>query len=172
MLGSGLAEILYCVRCGACLNACPVYRQIGGHAYGGVYPGPVGSVVMPGLHGLEAWSELAQASSLCGACRDVCPVRIDLPSLLLEVRRRAAERHLAPWWVRAAMPAYAAVTTRPWLYRRAGAAAAWLARAVQREGWVRRLPGPLAAWTASRDFPAPAARSFVEQHHARRAARP
>jgi L-lactate dehydrogenase complex protein LldF len=172
ILGTPLAEILYCVRCGACLNVCPVYRLIGGHAYGGVYPGPVGSVVMPGLHGVEEWSELAHASSLCGACRDVCPVKIDLPHLLLAVRREAAARQLAPYWVRAAMPIFAAVATRPRLYRWAGRAAARLARAVEHEGWIRRLPGPLAAWTASRDFPAPAARSFVEEHGARKAAAP
>jgi L-lactate dehydrogenase complex protein LldF len=169
ILGTPLAEILYCVRCGACLNACPVYRLIGGHAYGGVYPGPVGSVVMPGLHGIEDWSELAQASSLCGACRDVCPVKIDLPHLLLAVRQQAAARQLSPLWLRAAMPLYAAVATRPRLYRWAGRAAARVARVVAHEGWVRRLPGPLAAWTAARDFPAPAARSFVEQHQARKA---
>jgi L-lactate dehydrogenase complex protein LldF len=170
ILGTPLSEILYCVRCGACLNVCPVYRLIGGHAYGGVYPGPVGSVVMPGLHGAQDWSELAQASSLCGACRDVCPVRIDLPHLLLAVRQEAAARRLAPLWIRAAMPLFAAVVTRPRLYRWAGRAAARLARAVQHEGWIRRLPGPLAAWTASRDFPAPAPRSFVETHRARKAA--
>jgi L-lactate dehydrogenase complex protein LldF len=170
LLGTPLSEILYCVRCGACLNACPVYRLVGGHAYGGVYPGPVGSVVMPGLHGLEAWSELAHASSLCGACRDVCPVKIDLPHLLLAVRREAAAARLAPAWVRVAMPVYAAVATRPRLYRWAGRAAARLARVLQHEGWIRRLPGPLAAWTASRDFPAPASRSFVDGHLARKAA--
>jgi len=170
LLGTPLSEILYCVRCGACLNVCPVYRLIGGHAYGGVYPGPVGSVVMPGLHGVEGWSELAHASSLCGACRDACPVKIDLPHLLLAVRREAAARQLAPLWIRAAMPVYAAVVTRPWLYRWVGRAAARLARVVQHEGWIRRLPGPLGAWTASRDFPIPAARSFVEEHQARKAA--
>ena len=170
LLGTPLAEILYCVRCGACLNVCPVYRLVGGHAYGGVYPGPVGSVVMPGLHGAEAWAELAHASSLCGACRDVCPVKIDLPHLLLAVRRDAAKRQLAPVWIRAAMPIYAAVATRPRLYRWAGRAAARLARALQQDGWIRRLPGPLAAWTASRDFPAPASRSFVAEHQARKAA--
>jgi L-lactate dehydrogenase complex protein LldF len=170
LLGTALSEILYCVRCGACLNACPVYRLVGGHAYGGVYPGPVGSVVMPGLHGVEAWAELAHASSLCGACRDVCPVKIDLPHLLLAVRREAAAKRLAPVWIRAAMPVYAAVATRPRLYRWAGRAAARLARVLQHDGWIRRLPGPLAAWTASRDFPAPAARSFVEEHQARKAA--
>jgi L-lactate dehydrogenase complex protein LldF len=167
LLGTPLAEILYCVRCGACLNACPVYRLIGGHAYGGVYPGPVGSVVMPGLHGVEGWSELAHASSLCGACRDVCPVKIDLPRLLLAVRREAAAKQLAPLWIRAAMPIYAAVATRPRLYRWAGRAAARVARAMAHEGWIRRLPGPLGAWTASRDFPVPAPRSFVDAHQAR-----
>jgi L-lactate dehydrogenase complex protein LldF len=167
LLGTPLAEVLYCVRCGACLNACPVYRLIGGHAYGGVYPGPVGSVVMPGLHGVEGWSELAHASSLCGACRDVCPVKIDLPRLLLAVRREAAAKQLAPLWIRAAMPIYAAVATRPRLYRWAGRAAARVARAMAHEGWIRRLPGPLGAWTASRDFPVPAPRSFVDAHQAR-----
>ena len=168
MLASDLAEILYCVRCGACLNVCPVYRAIGGHAYGGVYPGPMGSVVMPGLEGVDAWAELAQASSLCGACRDACPVKIDLPHLLLAVRRQAAARRLAPRWLRATMPLYAAVAARPRLYRWAWRAAARLAALVQRDGWIGRLPGPLAAWTDSRDFPAPAARSFVETHLARK----
>jgi len=167
LLGGELAEILYCVRCGACLNACPVYRHIGGHAYGSVYPGPVGSVVTPGLMGLDDWSEVAQASSLCGACRDVCPVRIDLPHLLLKLREQAARRKLAPLWLRLAMPLYSAVATRPALYRRLGSIAAWLARAVERDGWIRQLPGPFAAWSASRDFPAPAAQSFVQQHEAR-----
>jgi L-lactate dehydrogenase complex protein LldF len=170
LLGTPLSEILYCVRCGACLNVCPVYRLVGGHAYGGVYPGPVGSVVMPGLHGAEQWSELAHASSLCGACRDVCPVKIDLPHLLLAVRQEAAAKQLAPFWIRAAMPIYAAVATRPRLYRWAGRAVARLARAMQHEGWIRRLPGPLAAWTACRDFQAPASRSFVDAHHARKVA--
>ncbi len=168
MLASDLAEILYCVRCGACLNVCPVYRAIGGHAYGGVYPGPMGSVVMPGLEGVDAWAELAHASSLCGACRDACPVKIDLPHLLLAVRRQATARRLAPLWLRAAMPLYAAVAARPRLYRWAWRAAARLAALVQRDGWIGRLPGPLAAWTDSRDFPAPAARSFVETHLARK----
>jgi L-lactate dehydrogenase complex protein LldF len=149
-----------------------VYRAIGGHAYGGVYPGPVGSVVMPGLHGLDGWAELAQASSLCGACRDAGPVRIDLPRLLLAVRRQAAERRLTPIWLRAAMTLYAAVAARPRLYRLAGDAAARLAALVQRDGWIGRLPGPLAAWTDSRDFPAPAARSFMDAHRARKGGAP
>ena len=86
LVGSDLAEILYCIRCGACLNSCPVYQQIGGHAYGSGYPGPVGAVLMPALQGLHKWGDLPQASSLCGACRKVCPVRIDVPQILLKHR--------------------------------------------------------------------------------------
>lgn len=162
LLGSELAEILYCVRCGACLNICPVYREIGGHAYGGVYPGPVGSVVMPGLEGLDAWSELPQASSLCGACRDVCPVRIDLPHLLLKLRAQAVRSSLAPAWLSLGMRVFAAVATRPFLYRALGNIVGRVGAAVTRDGWLKRLPGPLSAWTDSRDFPAPAAKSFTQ----------
>lgn len=168
MLDGPLAEMLYCIRCGACLNVCPVYRHIGGHAYGGVYPGPMGAVISPGLMGLDQWSELAQASSLCGACRDVCPVRIDLPHLLLTLRAQAAEHELAPWWLRLVMPLYAAVATRPALYQWLGSFAARVSHGMARDGWLRRLPGPLAGWTASRDFPAPARRSFLQTREERR----
>ena len=81
-----------CIRCGACLNACPVYRTIGGHAYGDTYPGPVGAIVTPGLRGLHPWSELAHASSLCGACREVCPVRLDIPRMLLVAAQPGGRR--------------------------------------------------------------------------------
>jgi L-lactate dehydrogenase complex protein LldF len=168
MLDGPLAEMLYCIRCGACLNICPVYRHVGGHAYGGVYPGPMGAVVSPGLMGLDQWSELAQASSLCGACRDVCPVRIDLPHLLLTLRAQAAERELGPRWLRLAMPLYGAVATRPALYQWMGSLAARLSHGVARGGWIQRLPGPLSAWTAARDFPAPARRSFLQSYEERR----
>ena len=162
LLGSALAEILYCVRCGACLNICPVYQQIGGHAYGGVYPGPIGSVVMPGLLGLDEWSELPHASTLCGACRDVCPVRIDIPHLLLKLRAQAAAQSMGPLWLRAAMAVFAAVATRPALYRIFGNLVGRVGTAVATKGWFTRLPGPLSAWTSSRDFPAPAAKSFTQ----------
>ncbi|MCX6549947.1 MAG: LutB/LldF family L-lactate oxidation iron-sulfur protein [Acidobacteria bacterium] len=166
LLGGELAEILYCVRCGACLNICPVYHHIGGHAYGGVYPGPVGSVVSPGLMGLDEWSELPHASSLCGACRDVCPVRIDLPRLLLNLRAQTVAARMGPAWLRIAMPLYAAIATRPVLYRWLGSLAARLSRMMGHDGWLDRLPGPLSAWTTERDFPVPAPRSFVQEHHA------
>lgn len=168
LLGTALAEILYCIRCGACLNVCPVYRLVGGHAYDSVYPGPVGSVVTPGLFGLENAAELPHASSLCGACREVCPVRIDLPHLLVELRRQGAQQDLGPWWLRSAMALYTRLATRPAAFRLAGGLAARAAGLFAADGRLRRLPGPLAGWTASRDFPLPATTSFVERWHAAR----
>jgi L-lactate dehydrogenase complex protein LldF len=168
LLGTALAEILYCIRCGACLNICPVYRHIGGHAYDSVYPGPVGSVVTPGLFGVETAAELPHASSLCGACRDVCPVRIDLPHLLLELRAETARRGMGPFWLRAGIALFAAIATRPALYRAAGRMAGRVASVWARNGQLTRLPGPLAGWTATRNLRAPVTRSFVERWHAGR----
>ena len=86
-----MREALYCIRCGACLNICPVYGKIGGHAYGWVYPGPIGALVSPTLVGLKEAKDLPQASSLCGACREVCPIKIDIPRMLLHLRHKLAE---------------------------------------------------------------------------------
>jgi L-lactate dehydrogenase complex protein LldF len=96
-MGTEYEEALQCIRCGACLNACPVYREAGGHAYGTPYSGPIGAVVSPLLFGLEQFVGLPQASSLCGACRDVCPARIDIPRMLLALRRDTVEQRLLPW---------------------------------------------------------------------------
>lgn len=102
LIGTTYEEVLQCIRCGACLNACPVYREAGGHAYGSPYSGPIGAVISPLLYGLEEYSALPQASSLCGACKDVCPVRIDLPRMLIELRTEEVQRGLLPWWEAAA----------------------------------------------------------------------
>lgn len=102
LIGTPYEEILQCIRCGACLNVCPVYREAGGHAYGSPYSGPIGAVISPLLFGLEAYAGLPQASSLCGACKDVCPVRIDLPRMLVELRGEEVRRGLLPWWETAA----------------------------------------------------------------------
>jgi L-lactate dehydrogenase complex protein LldF len=166
LLGSDLEEILYCIRCGACLNACPVYREIGGHAYGGVYTGPVGAVLTPALGGLAEWHELPFASTLCGACREVCPVRIDLPRLLLRQRAAAKRAGYGPWWLRAGLRVYRWLATHPRAWGAALALGRLGARATGRSP-LRRLPPPLSGWTDYRDFPAPAARSFSAQWRAR-----
>jgi len=160
-LAGELAEILYCIRCGACLNGCPVYREIGGHAYGSTYPGPVGAVVTPALGGVGAWAELPHASSLCGVCREVCPVRIDLPSLLLKLRDEGTRAGHRPLWLAVGLKLYAWAVCRPALFRLGGRLASALTRLVGRGDWLRRLPPPLSAWTASRDFPPLAKQDFV-----------
>ncbi|PYQ12394.1 MAG: iron-sulfur cluster-binding protein [Acidobacteria bacterium] len=163
LLAGDDAEILGCIRCGACLNACPIYKSIGGHAYGDTYPGPVGAIVTPGLRGLHGWSELPAASTLCGACRDVCPVRLDIPRMLLGLRRETVRTEKTPLGLRLGLKAFGWIAPRPKLYRAAAAAARRLVRARAREGWVRRLPGLGGGWTQARDLRAPAATTFQEQ---------
>lgn len=166
ILHTDLAEILTCIRCGACLNACPVYKSIGGHAYGATYPGPMGSVLTPLFNGLGEFGELPHASSLCGACREVCPVRIDLPGLLLKLRRETIQEGHAPLWLKMGLKIYAETVKRPWLYRLGGKVAGIGLNLMGREGWVRRLPPPLNAWTGRRDFPTFAPQTFQERWRA------
>ena len=168
ILGSSLAEILYCVRCGACLNACPVYQQIGGHAYGSVYSGPMGSVLTPGLFGLELWQELPHASTLCGACKEVCPVRIDIPRMLLELRHQATTTLPVKKFFRISIALYRHLAVRPWLFRLTRNFIRYLITKFTKGGWVEQLPKPLAGWTAYRDFPPLARQSFIEQWRAKK----
>lgn len=163
ILNGELAEILYCIRCGACLNACPVYQQIGGHAYGSVYPGPVGSVVTPGLYGAGPWSELPHASSLCGACREVCPVRIDIPRMLLKLRDEGTQAGKSPAWLKMGLGLYRFAALRPGLFRLGGRLSGWATQILARDGWIKRLPGPLGGWTEQRDFPTFAKKSFSQR---------
>ncbi len=160
-LGGELAEILYCIRCGACLNSCPVYQAIGGHAYGSVYPGPVGKVVTPALMGFGPWADLPHASTLCGACREVCPVRIDIPHLLLKLREQGHEVGRTPAWLRVGLGIYRAAAERPWFFRLGLKANQVATRFLAgRDGWIDRLPPPLTGWTDHRAFPALARESF------------
>jgi len=164
-LAGELAESLYCIRCGACLNVCPVYRRLGGHAYGSVYPGPIGITVTPALDGLFPWHELPQASTLCGACTEACPVRIDIPRMLLKLRADTVDAGLAPAWLHKSLKAYAKAASHPTLFEIGRKIAAKTLRLAPKseEGWIKKMPGPLAAWTASRAFPPLADESFSER---------
>jgi L-lactate dehydrogenase complex protein LldF len=168
ILGGPTAEILACIRCGACLNVCPIFQTVGGHAYGTVYSGPVGSIVTPGLHGMEPWWELPYASTMCGACEEVCPIRIQIPSMLLQLRERAASEGRLPGWLNRGMSRYARTTTDPRKWRRATKWASRLSAPLASDGWLRRIPGPGRGWTKFRDLPRPASESFSEWWRANR----
>lgn len=162
VLATPFRESLQCIRCGACLNACPVYRRIGGHAYGGVYSGPIGSILTPLYDSVSANQHLPHASSLCGACQAACPVKINIPHMLIGLRE--LQHHEKPnRWEGLAYRLWRMVLQRPWLYQLAMRGARLVMRTQARGGWLRRLPGPGGNWTSIRDFPAPAARSFRER---------
>jgi L-lactate dehydrogenase complex protein LldF len=161
MVGTAYEEALQCIRCGACLNACPVYKEAGGHSYGSPYSGPIGAVISPLLFGMEQYAALPHASSLCGACLEVCPARIDLPRMLLALRTQEVEADLPPWWERTLERAVAARFARLGPFR-------WLARLGRlfqtpfaRNGWLR-LPKRLNP-AGSRRLPALARRSFRDR---------
>jgi len=141
-VGTTYEEVLQCIRCGSCLNICPVYRQAGGHAYGSPYSGPIGAVISPLLYGLEAYEALPQASSLCGACLDVCPVRIDLPRMLLELRAEEVEKKIAPWPLSLAERTAAAVLEHERLMRWGTNLLRFLQRPFARHGQLH-LPSQL-----------------------------
>jgi L-lactate dehydrogenase complex protein LldF len=151
-------QALRCIRCSACLNVCPVYERVGGHAYGSVYPGPIGAILTPQLRGVEEAGSLPYASSLCGACADVCPVKIDIPEVLVHLRGKAVARRRALDPERATMRAMALAFSTRARYE----AAQRIGRAGQRLPGVERLPGPLRAWTASRDLPPVPKQTFRE----------
>src|SRR5579883_901944 len=161
-------QSLYCIRCGACLNHCPVYRKIGGHSFPWVYSGPIGAIITPQFHGVESEPGLPFASSLCGACAEVCPVKIDIPKILLELRAevKAEEKHhAANQTERMVFRTFAYAASRPKLWQRATRLAARFGPRGQ--GFVKKVPGfmnvgPVRAWLSQRDLPAPAEKSFRE----------
>lgn len=161
-------QSLYCIRCGACLNHCPVYRKIGGHNYPWVYSGPIGAIITPQFHGTARDPWLPFASSLCGACGEVCPVKIDIPKLLLDLRADVAEykEHVGSSTAeRLGYRAFAFVMRRPKLYEFAARVSRWFAP--RRGGWISWLPtgitpGPLKGWLSQRELPVPAPKSFRE----------
>jgi L-lactate dehydrogenase complex protein LldF len=167
MLGTEYQEMLRCIRCGACMNHCPVYHAVGGHAYGWVYPGPMGAVLSPSLIGVDKAGHLPNASTFCGRCESVCPMKIPLPKMMRHWREREFERHLSPATVRYGIGFWGFFAQRPTLYR-LGARVAMGAL-----GWLGRGKGRFAAlpfaggWTKTRDFPAPEGGTFQAQWKAR-----
>lgn len=160
ILDSKYRESLACVRCGACLNVCPVYTEVGGHVYGSVYPGPIGAVITPLFQGLDRPSELPWASSLCGACLDACPVRIDLPRMLIELRQEQVERGMVGRGERLAFRWFGWLVRRRFLFDLAARVGRLLQRPFARNDRITSAPPPLSAWTRYRDWPALADRSF------------
>jgi L-lactate dehydrogenase complex protein LldF len=164
MVGTPFQDMLRCIRCAACMNHCPVYQSVGGHAYGWVYPGPMGSVLTPALVGVDKAGHLPNASTFCGKCESVCPVKIPLPKLMRHWREREFERHLTPPATRFGLRVWAWFARRPTLYR-------WATRAaVAALGWAGRSRGafaslPLAGgWTSGRDLPAPEGDTFMARY--------
>lgn len=170
-----MREALYCIRCGACLNACPVYRKIGGHAYGWVYSGPIGALITPEFNGIGRARELPFASSLCGACREVCPIKINIPDMLLHLRGKAQEQTSPapsggpPRGERSSMQLWAWAMKRPRVYTIGATFARLGQRLYARNGWIQKLPVfPMSGWTQGRDFPALAPQSFRKWWEKRR----
>jgi L-lactate dehydrogenase complex protein LldF len=156
---------LHCIRCSACLNVCPVYERTGGHAYESTYPGPIGAILTPQLSELRSGTSLPWASSLCGACYEVCPVKIDIPTILIHLRGRVTREVQGSGepGERLAMGLLARVFSSPRSYERAQRIARALSRPLARDGRIaRRLPGPLARWQSVRELPAPAEQTFRE----------
>jgi L-lactate dehydrogenase complex protein LldF len=166
MLGGAFGDMLRCIRCGACMNHCPIYHAVGGHAYGWVYPGPMGAVLTPSLIGVDQAGNLPNASTFCGRCEEVCPVRIPLPRMMRSWREREFERHLSPATARAGLGFWAFFARRPRLYGfAAGLAMRLLALVGRHKGRFTWLP-LATGWTRHRDFPAPAGATFQQRWRA------
>ncbi|KVO56118.1 (Fe-S)-binding protein [Burkholderia ubonensis] len=168
LIGGEFQEMLRCIRCGACMNHCPVYQKVGGHTYGWVYPGPMGSVLTPSYVGLDRTLDLPQAATLCGECDSVCPVGIPLSHLLRTLREKQVERRLRPWRERVALAAWGFVARRPTLYAlTTKLAVRILERLGGGGGMLRRLP-MMGGWMETRDLPVPTGRTFRELYAASR----
>jgi len=162
LLGGEFQDMLRCIRCGACMNHCPVYQKIGGHTYGWVYPGPMGSVLTPAYVGIEKTLDLPQAATLCGECHVVCPMSIPLPDLLRKLRERQFERGLRPWYEKAALAGWGWAARNPSVYRLGARVAARVLRWMGGERrMIRSLP-MASGWTDQRDFPAPSGKTFMD----------
>jgi L-lactate dehydrogenase complex protein LldF len=169
ILGTEFQSVLQCIRCGACLNVCPVYRHIGGQAYGSIYSGPIGAVLSPLLGGEDLYRELPYTSSLCAACTEACPVKIPLHELLIQHRQKTAEEERqTPLGERLAMKTFGMVSKSPRLYRWGTKLARTALRPWEEDGVIRQGPAPLQPWTSIRDLPSPKRETFREWFENRR----
>ncbi len=167
LVGGANQELLRCIRCGACMNHCPVYQSVGGHAYGWVYPGPIGAALDPHFIGIEEAQHLPNASTFCGRCEEVCPMRIPLPKIMRHWREKAYDTHVTPPMQRAGLEFWAWFARRPWAYRLgARLGMAILGAMGRRKGRFATLP-LAGGWTKGRDMPAPAGRTFLDLWRAR-----
>jgi len=168
LVGGDMQEMLRCIRCGACMNHCPVYQSVGGHAYGWVYPGPMGAVLTPAYLGVENALDLPQASTFCGACSSVCPVKIPLPDLLRKLRERQVEGGMRPWYEILALRVWAWTALRPRLYALAAAIGVRYLRSVRNSDQMIGSVPFAAGWTRTRFMPAPrSGRTFRALYKAR-----
>jgi L-lactate dehydrogenase complex protein LldF len=169
MLDSPVKEMLRCIRCGACLNSCPIYGAVGGQAYGSVYSGPMGSVWTPALTSVSQAGNLPNASTFCGKCEEVCPVRIPLPKLMRHWREKEFEQHLSPTTARWGLGVWTWLARHPRSYRlfvRLGLIGMnVMAPAPSQKGrWIAKLPFIASGWTESRNLSAPSGGSFLTQY--------
>lgn len=163
-LASPYRSSLRCIRCGACLNACPVYRNVGGHTYGSMYNGPIGIVLTPIYEGFERFKDLPHATSLCGACGEACPVKIPLPELFIRMRDEQIRRGITPRGERFVFWAWTLGLRWRWMYAVGQKIASWFTRWILgRGGWIRWMPGPPGGWTRKRPMPTMAKKSFRSQ---------
>lgn len=167
LLQEDLSAMLRCIRCGACMNHCVVYKHIGGHAYGGTYPGPMGSVLTPVLEGLDKSKNLAHACTLNGKCQEVCPVNIPLPTMLRSWRAKSWDRGYETIAGRTGITIFVRLACWPRIYRLATTIAVQAMRLISRDGWLRWMP-LAGAWTSSRDMKAPAGKTFMQLYHSRK----
>ncbi|MFD1037359.1 LutB/LldF family L-lactate oxidation iron-sulfur protein [Virgibacillus byunsanensis] len=166
-LGTEFQSALHCIRCAACVNVCPVYRHIGGHAYGSIYQGPIGAVLSPILGGYEEYGELPFASSLCAACTEACPVKIPLHEQLIKHRENYVNQSMAKTSEKVAMKAFGIGASTPSLFQIAVKGAPTFLKPFVKDGKVTKGPGPMKPWTAIREFPAPGKdnfRSWFKKH--------
>jgi len=165
MMGTEFQDMLRCIRCAACMNHCPVYGAVGGHAYGWVYPGPMGSVLTPSLIGVDKAGHLPNASTFCGKCESVCPVKIPLPKMMRHWREREFERHLQPAGIRSNLALWSFMARHPRLYRLGTRVAARALRLLGRgRGRIARLPYA-SGWTEGRDLPVPEGDTFFARYN-------